>query len=99
MTEDRTLAAMLGNDRWLPATFHIFLLAIVVLLTGAVLPRPFLMSWAAVLLVIILIRTIVASRARHPATDSRSLVRVTRIVVIALRAAAETAPPPRNRPC
>ena len=84
MTEDRTLAAMLGNDRWLPATFHIFLLAIVVLLTGAVLPRPFLMSWAAVLLVIILTRTIVASRARHPATEPRSIVRLTRINVVAL---------------
>src|SRR6266850_253475 len=84
MTEDRTLAAMLGNDRWLPATFHIFLLAIVVLLTGAVLPRPFLMSWAAVLIVIILFRTVVAGRGRNPATEPRSIVRLTRIIVIAL---------------
>lgn len=84
MNEDRTLAAMLGDDRWLPATFHIFLLAIVVLLTGGVLPRPFLMSWAAVLIVIILFRTVVAGRARHPATEPRSIVRLTRIIVIAL---------------
>src|SRR5882757_6336575 len=93
MNEDRTLAAMLGNDRWLPATFHLFLLAIVVLLTGAVLPRPLLMSWAAVLIVIILFRTVVAGRARHPATEPRSIVRLTRIIVIVLGLAWGVAAP------
>src|SRR5467141_108441 len=84
MNEDRTLAAMLSDDRWFPATAHLVLLAIVVLLTGAVLPRPFLISWTAAVIVIILSRAAVAGRARHPETDPRSVVRVTRIVMIAL---------------
>src|SRR2546425_3015801 len=84
MSEDRALAAMLSDDRWFPATAHIVLLAIVVLLTGAVLPRPFLISWTAAVIVIILSRAVVAGRARHPETDPRSVVRATRIVVIAL---------------
>src|SRR5467141_5443523 len=84
MNEDRTLAAMLSDDRWFPATAHLVLLAIVVLLTGAVLPRPFLISWTAAVIVIILSRAAVAERARHPETDPRSVVRVTRIVMIAL---------------
>ena len=40
MSAERALAAMLSDDRWFPATGHIVLFAIVVLLTGAVLPRP-----------------------------------------------------------
>src|SRR6267142_2241774 len=84
MNEDRALAAMLSDDRWFPATAHIVLLAIVVLLTGAVLPRPFLISWIAPVVVIILSRAAVAGRARHPETDPRSVVRVTRLIVIAL---------------
>ena len=84
MSEDRTLAAMLSDDRWFPAAAHTVLLAIVVLLTGAVLPRQFLISWSATVLVIVLIRTIVAGRARRPETDPHSVVRGTRIVVIAL---------------
>ena len=84
MREDRALAAMLSDDRWFPATAHIVLLAIVVLLTGAVLPRPFLISWIAPVVVIILSRAAVAGRARHPETDPRSVVRVTRLIVIAL---------------
>jgi len=84
MSAERALAAMLSDDRWFPATGHIVLFAIVVLLTGAVLPRPFLVTWAAAIGLIILLRTVVAGRARHLTTDPRSTVRVTRIIMIAL---------------
>jgi len=84
MSEDRALAAMLSEDRWVPPTAHIVLLAIVVLLTDVVLPHSFLISWAAAIVVIILIRIMVARHAQDPETDPRWIVRTTRIVMIAL---------------
>src|SRR6266576_3291982 len=84
MSEDRALAARLSEDRWVPSTAHIVLLMIVVLLTGVVLPHSFLISWAAAIVVIILIRALVAGRAQNPETDARWIVRATRIVMIAL---------------
>src|SRR6266446_8870607 len=84
MSEDRALAARLSEDRWVPPTAHVVLLLIVVLLTGVVLPHSFLISWAAAIVVIILIRALVAGRAQNPETDSRWIVRATRIVMIAL---------------
>src|SRR6267143_1213116 len=84
MSEDRALAAMLSEDRWVPPTAHIVLLAIVLLLTDVVLPHSFLISWAAAIVVIILIRIMVARHAQDPETDPRWIVRATRIVMIAL---------------
>src|SRR6266478_337791 len=84
MSEDRALAARLSEDRWVPSTAHVVLLMIVVLLTGVALPHSFLISWAAAIVVITLIRMMVAGRAQNPETDSRWIVRATRIVMIAL---------------
>jgi len=84
MSADRALAAMLSEDRWVPPTAHIVLLAIVVLLTDVVLPHSLLISWAAAIVVITLIRMMVARHAQDPETDPRWIVRTTRIVMIAL---------------
>jgi len=47
---ERALAMRLSDDRWVPSTAHIVVLAIVLLLVGAALPRPFLIWWAMVII-------------------------------------------------
>ena len=81
---ERALAMRLSDDRRVPSTAHIVLLAIVLLLIGAALPRPFLIWWAMVIIAIILLRTVLAGRATRPETDPASIVRTTRVVVVVL---------------
>jgi CheY-like chemotaxis protein len=57
------MATMLSGDRWVPCTAHIVLLAIVLLFTGAALPRAFPIYWAVAIVVILLLRTLVAGHA------------------------------------
>jgi len=80
----RDLAAMLGKDRWVPATAHIVLLIIVLLDAGTGLPRSFKLTWATTIIATILLRTILATRAQRPDTDPVTTVRITRVLMITL---------------